>query len=93
MDRDWYKEHHQKKNAEKKVDIESEDYWYRPKEFRKETVNLIRQAEVKNSLCMRSFFAGFFLACCGWLIIPEVAPFLIEWVAVGYFLILEIIKL
>jgi hypothetical protein len=88
MDRDWYKEHHQKKTA-----IDSNDSWYRPKEFRKDANNLMRQAEVKNGLCMRSFFSGFFLACCAWLIIPEVAPFLIEWVAVGYFLILELIKL
>lgn len=92
MDRDWYKERHQKKTAEKTVETKCEDYWYRPKEFRKNTENLMRQTEVKKSLCMRSFFSGFFLACCGWILIPIVAPLLIEWVAIGYFLTLEVVK-
>lgn len=87
IDRDWYKEHHQKK-----TDVKSEDHWYRPKEFRKDAKSVMRQADVKNGLCMRSFFSGFFLACCAWLFIPKVWPFLIEWAAVGYFLMLELIK-
>lgn len=68
------------------------DYWYEPKIFRKSTQALMEQTEIKKRLCIRSFFVGCFVTCCGWLLIPKVAPFFIELAATGYFLILELTK-